>query len=233
MAYIIINGKSSETIKGLLIQSLPPITKPKMRTDSIEIDGRDGDIVTELGYSAYDKTIKIGLFDKFRIDDIIAYFTSKGSIIFSNEPDKYYNFSMLDQIDFNKLIRFKTADVNFHIQPYKYSVTQGEKVITPDSNSFTINNSGNTVALPTVNIVGSGVINIYLNGLQIFTVNMPVNQTNITIDAEAMEAYNNNGLQNRAVSGNYDNFKLITGINTISWTGNVTRVSISKYSRWI
>jgi len=233
MAYIIINGKSSETIKGLLIQSLPPITKPKMRTDSIEIDGRDGDIVTELGYSAYDKTIKIGLFDKFRIDDIIAYFTSKGSIIFSNEPDKYYNFSMLDQIDFNKLIRFKTADVNFHIQPYKYSVTQGEKVITPDSNSFTINNSGNTVALPTINIVGSGVINIYLNGLQIFTVNMPVNQTNITIDAEAMEAYNNNGLQNRAVSGNYDNFKLITGINTISWTGNVTRVSISKYSRWI
>ena len=233
MAYIIINGKSSETIKGLLIQSLPPITKPKMRVDSIEIDGRDGDIVTELGYSAYDKTIKIGLFDKFRIDDIIAYFTSKGSIIFSNEPDKYYNFSMLDQIDFNKLIRFKTADVNFHIQPYKYSVTQGEKVITPDSNSFTINNSGNTVALPTVNIVGSGVINIYLNGLQIFTVNMPVNQTNITIDAEAMEAYNNNGLQNRAVSGNYDNFKLITGINTISWTGNVTRVSISKYSRWI
>ena len=233
MAYIIINGKSSETIKGLLIQSLPPITKPKMRTDSIEIDGRDGDIVTELGYSAYDKTIKIGLFDKFRIDDIIAYFTSKGSIIFSNEPDKYYNFSMLDQIDFNKLIRFKTADVNFHIQPYKYSVTQGEKVITPDSNSFTINNSGNTVALPTVNIVGSGVINIYLNGLQILTVNMPVNQTNITIDAEAMEAYNNNGLQNRAVSGNYDNFKLITGINTISWAGNVTRVSISKYSRWI
>lgn len=233
MAYIIINGKSSETIKGLLIQSLPPITKPKMRTDSIEIDGRDGDIVTELGYSAYDKTIKIGLFDKFRIDDIIAYFTSKGSIIFSNEPDKYYNFSMLDQIDFNKLIRFKTADVNFHIQPYKYSVTQGEKVITPDSNSFTINNSGNTVALPTINIVGSGVINIYLNGLQIFTVNMPVNQTNITIDAEAMEAYNNNGLQNRAVSGNYDNFKLITGINTISWTGNITRVSISKYSRWI
>lgn len=233
MAYIVINGKSSETIKGLLIQSLPPITKPKMRTDSIEIDGRDGDIVTELGYSAYDKTIKIGLFDKFRIDDIIAYFTSKGSIIFSNEPDKYYNFSMLDQIDFNKLIRFKTADVNFHIQPYKYSVTQGEKVITPDSNSFTINNSGNTVALPTVNIVGSGVINIYLNGLQIFTVNMPVNQTNITIDAEAMEAYNNNGLQNRAVSGNYDNFKLITGINTISWTGNVTSVSISKYSRWI
>ena len=233
MAYIIINGKSSETIKGLLIQSLPPITKPKMRTDSIEIDGRDGDIVTELGYSAYDKAIKIGLFDKFRIDDIIAYFTSKGSIIFSNEPDKYYNFSMLDQIDFNKLIRFKTADVNFHIQPYKYSVTQGEKVITPDSNSFTINNSGNTVALPTVNIVGSGVINIYLNGLQILTVNMPVNQTNITIDAEAMEAYNNNGLQNRAVSGNYDNFKLITGINTISWTGNVTRVSISKYSRWI
>ena len=104
--YIILNGVNSNTITGLLISTLPPITKPKIRTQTEEIDGRDGDIVTKLGYSAYDKEIEIGLYGNFDIDEVIAYFNSEGTVIFSNEPDKYYNYQILDQIDYEKLIRF-------------------------------------------------------------------------------------------------------------------------------
>lgn len=121
MNYIEINGIKSTLVEGLLIQSLPPITKPKMRTSVEEIDGRDGDIITELGYSAYDKEISIGLYGDFKIDDVISYFSKAGEVVFSNEPDKYYNFAILDQIDFERLIRFKTAKVKFHVQPFKYS----------------------------------------------------------------------------------------------------------------
>ena len=49
--YVIQNGKDSRYIKGLLIQELPPITKPLMRTSIEQIDGRDGDVITRLGYS--------------------------------------------------------------------------------------------------------------------------------------------------------------------------------------
>ena len=121
MNYIEINGIKSTLVEGLLIQSLPPITKPKMRTSVEEIDGRDGDIITELGYSAYDKEVSIGLYGDYKIDDVISYFSKSGEVVFSNEPDKYYNFSILDQIDFERLIRFKTAKVKFHVQPFKYS----------------------------------------------------------------------------------------------------------------
>ena len=60
--YIIINGRDSRLINGLVITNLPKITKPKMRVTAEEIDGRAGDVVTELGFSAYDKTFSIGLF---------------------------------------------------------------------------------------------------------------------------------------------------------------------------
>ena len=121
MNYLEINGIKSTLVQGLIIQSLPPITKPKMRTSVEEIDGRDGDVITELGYSAYDKEVSIGLYGDYKIDDVISYFSKSGEVVFSNEPDKYYNFAILDQIDYERLIRFRTAKVRFHVQPFKYS----------------------------------------------------------------------------------------------------------------
>ena len=100
--YIELNGQSSNEIIGLLIQQLPPISKPKMRTQVDEIDGRAGDIVTQLGFSAYDKTVEIGLYSNFDIDDVITYFNGSGKVVFSNEPDKYYNYQILDQIDYER-----------------------------------------------------------------------------------------------------------------------------------
>lgn len=118
--YIELNGEKSTDVKGLMIQSLPPISKPKMRTSIEGIDGRDGDIVTKLGYAAYDKEVSIGLHGDFDIDDAIAFFDSEGEVVFSNERDKYYRYSILEQIDFERLIRFRTATVKMHVQPFKY-----------------------------------------------------------------------------------------------------------------
>lgn len=118
--YIELNGEKSTNVKGLIIQSLPPISKPKMRTSIETIDGRDGDVVTKLGYSAYDKELSIGLHGDFDIDDAIAFFDSEGEVVFGNEPDKYYRYQILDQIDFERLVRFRTAKVKMHVQPFKH-----------------------------------------------------------------------------------------------------------------
>lgn len=118
--YIELNGEKSTDVKGLIIQSLPPITKPKVRTSKEEIDGRDGDIVTRLGYAAYDKEVGIGLHGDFDIDDAISFFDSEGEVVFGNERDKYYRYQILEQIDFERLVRFRTAKVKMHVQPLKY-----------------------------------------------------------------------------------------------------------------
>ena len=231
--YIILNGISSLTISGLLIQNLPPISKPKQRVEVEEIDGRDGDIITYLGYGSYDKDFKIGLYGSYNIDEIISYFNSQGTVIFSNEEDKYYNYQIIEQIDFDKLLRYKEATVKMHVQPFKYSAEDNQKIFTiTDETSISIRNSGNIYSRPILTIYGSDTINLYLNENQIFSIVMG-DYNSITIDTNNMNAYNDNTLLNRNVTGNYDNFKLNVGNNTISWNGTITQIEIDNYSRWI
>lgn len=149
--FIILNGIDSRTIPGLIISTLPPITKPQMRSSVETIDGRDGDLITKLGFSAYDKEIEIGLSYNYDVDQVISYFNSEGQAVFSNEIDKYYNYTILEQIDFEKLLRFKKAKVKFHVQPFKYSNIEkainfdnSEQVLT--DNLLTINYPNNSNA---------------------------------------------------------------------------------------
>lgn len=234
--YIILNGVDSRTIKGLLISELPPISKPGIRVQQEEIDGRDGDLITPLGYAAYDKVIKIGLTYDYVIDDIIEYFNGSGKVVFSNEPDKYYFYSIYNQIDFEKLIRFKTAEVTLHIQPFKFSDTENEQTfnLSGTSSEVSIRNNGNIYSRPTITITGSGTINFLLNGTQLLTMDLGLNSQTIIINCTEMNAYNSQGvLLNRLVSGDYDNIKLKVGNNTLSFIGNVTKVIVDDYSRWI
>lgn len=145
--YVIINGINSLTIPGLAIKDLPPISKTLMRNQKETIDGRDGDIITELGYSAYDKALTIGLYGSYDINDIIAFFNQKGTIVFSDEPDKYYNFTILDQIDYDKLVKFRTATIRIHCQPFKYPVSETPveieaEYVTAQGEEMTLNDTG-------------------------------------------------------------------------------------------
>ena len=230
--YVIINGVNSNTINGLAINEMPPITKPSIRTNTEEIDGRDGDIVTRLGYSAYDKEMTIGLYGSYDLDEIMSYFNQSGTIIFSTESDKYYNFEILEQIDYEKLLKFKTATITMHCQPFKYEVN--ETPITLISGDNIVINKGNIYSKPIMYIEGTGTITISLGGNQVFNIVMGDN-TEIEIDIEKLEAYNPNDgtLLNRIVTGDYDDFRLESGNNTIALGGTITSANIRMYSRWL
>lgn len=232
--YIVLNGVSSDSIDGLMITSIPPISKPAMRYTTEEIDGVDGDIITELGFKAYDKTVGIGLCGEFDIDRVIEYFTGSGKVTFSSEPDKYYLYDSLGEIDFDRLVRYRKASAKLHVQPYKYSTMEKAKVWTvPDKDqSIKIRNAGNTRACPIITIEGSGSVGIYLNGTRVIAISMP-SSGEVTIDVETMNAYSGSSLANRLVTGDYSALELPAGTSVISWTGTVGGFSIDKYSRWI
>ncbi len=230
MSKIIWKDKCSDDIQGLLICELPPISKPKMRTSSTEIDGRDGDIVEYLGYKSYDKTISIGLTRNYDLDAIMNFFTGNGKLILSNEPDKYYNAQIVDSIDYNKLINFKTAKVKFHVQPYKYLVFEPSFVLEiKDETSLKVANKGFEVSKPIITLYGTGTIQLLVNGLEVCSVN--IEDEYITIDSEQEEAYFGSTLKNRQMTGDFP--KLNSGINIISWVGNLTKIEVQPKSRWL
>ena len=216
--------------KGILVTSLSPITKASERIERIVIDGRDGDIAISQGFDTYNKTIQIGLTKDFDINYLINWLQGESKIIFSDEYQFYYNARIVNQIDFRRLLRFKTATIIFQVQPYKFLIE--ENTIDTTSLTFEVENKGYVESKPIMTIHGSGEIAVAINGLQICTLFLDTND-NITIDSILEEAYQGTTavLRNRSMNGIFPTLE--SGINTITLTGAVTRTIVIPMSRWL
>ena len=228
--YIIFNNKSSENLKGLIIEELPNIVRPKKRIEYTVIDGRDGDIAEEQGYASYTKELKIGLTTDADIDEIMNYFDGSGTVIFSNEPNKIYNVIADDKIDYKRLVKFKKATVKFHVQPYKYLRDEAPFVFDITNQSeVKVSNVGFIDSKPILTLYGSGNVEIQLNGLSVFSIN--IDDEYVVVDSLEQEAYKNGILKNREMTGQFPILK--PGINNITWTGNLTKLKVEPKSRWL
>lgn len=223
------NEKASD--HGIIVQSLAPITKAPERTEVIEIEGRDGDIIISNGFSAYDKQVNIGLSKNYDLNWLINWLQGKGQVIFSNEDTVFYNAQIINQIDFKKLLAFKTATITFHVQPYKYLVN--EEIINSTSKTITVNNKGIVESKPIITITGTGQVDVSINGSQCCVLELNDTEDSITIDSIEEEAYTDNliTLRNRNMIGSFPT--LISGDNEITLTGEVTNIKVEVKSRWL
>jgi phage-related protein len=231
MNYIIWNDKDSRDIKGLLISELPPISKPNMRVSETTVDGVDGSTFEELGYESYNKPVLIGLRAGADVDKVIGYFTGEGKVIFSNEPQKYYRAKITGQIDFVRLLRYKTATVNFRVQPFKYDNAEVERYSLKGSTSMIVDNAGNYKSKPLITVIGSGDIRFSVNNNEQFRYTFPEGEDTVVIDSEKQDAYWGADLKNRNMFGEFPILQV--GSNVIAWEGAVESVKITKYSRWL
>ncbi len=232
MAEIIWKNKSSKDIKGLIITNTPPITKPKMKVNKVEIDGRDGDIIEKVGYESYTKNVGIGLTRNFDIDEIIKYFTGDGELILSDEPDKVYIASIYDDVDYERLLQMRKATIKFHVQPFKYLKDESKVSLNVTTQtSVQVANKGLEFSKPILMLEGSGTVEIAVNGINIFKYTFPSDEMKVTIDSLKEEAYFDGVYKNRNMLGEFP--KLEVGKNTISWTGTLTKIEIQPKSRWL
>src|SRR5574344_149223 len=232
MAEIIWKNKSNKEFEGLIITDTPPIIKPKMKVNKVEIEGRDGDIIEKIGYESYTKNVGIGLTRNFDIDEIIKYFTGDGELILSDEPEKVYIASIYDDVDYERLLQMGKATIKFHVQPFKYLKDESKVSLNiTTQTSVQVTNKGLEVSKPIFVLEGSGTIEIAVNGSNVFKYTFPSGESKVVVDSLEEEAYLDGVYQNRNMLGEFP--KLEVGKNTISWTGTLTKIEIQPKSRWL
>lgn len=154
--YFIFNNTNSLDM-GIVVNKLPQIIKPEKNMEKIEVLGRDGFLTKD--YKTYKSTVKsveCTLIDG-NIDKICAWLDGSDEVIFSNESDKIYKATIINQIPFEKIIpvvhRFI---VQFECQPLKYSTSDTEKLNL--INLVTIRNQPAINPLMSLNYNGGGII---------------------------------------------------------------------------
>lgn len=233
--YFIFKSIKSDSKQGLIVQSLPPIVRAELKTSILEINGYDGDIVTELGYKAYDRTVTIALDSTANTDDILSWLTGKGDLVLSNEPDKVYKAQVIKQIEVTQKGHFKFFKVVFHVQPFKFSMYDSLKSVSSaqiTAKKISINNKGTLTAKPLIYIEGSGTVEFKVNNKWIFKYTFKPGETRVYIDSLKEDAYSEDGvLKNRNMVGDF--IILEPGQSDITWSGTLTEVKINIRSRWI
>lgn len=229
MNYFMFKGINSKEFSGLVVNTLPPITKASKRVETQQIDGVDGEIITELGYSAYDKDITITLTKLKNLDEIMAWLNGEGELVTSLEPDKVYKARIIKEIDYERVYSMKSATITFRVQPFKYELDENAVTLTQSGKSVT--NQGLETSKPIMTITGSGTVELSINGNKVFKYTFPANETEVVIDSEKQDAYLGTVLKNRNMSGEFP--VLQSGDNTITWDGTVTSIVVEPKSRWL
>ena len=133
-----------------------------------------------------------------------------------------YKASVMDSYELNRLGRFKTANIKFRVQPFKYLC---DETVTED---LTVENLGNIKSLPLMTITGSGVVHLLINGFETCILDI---DGSVTLDCEKQEAYKGGVLKNRQMTGRFP--ELLSGQNVIATIGTVTKIETLVRSRFL
>ena len=228
--FIVFDNKSSYNDLGLRVVKRPIIPLPKRKYNQYEIVGSDGDYYEDL--EVFDD-IKIEIEFNF-IDRTNIYNKIRKIMTWLNVVDEYklsladdyayfYKVKSVSYTDIERQLKIKGVFVvTFICEAFKYSVDNDLITITSNnqsiySNEFTYNSK------PILNIYGSGDITLTINDIDILLNGIT---DNIIINSTIKEAYNTT-FENLNNKMNGDFPILISGINTISWIGNVTKIEIT------
>lgn len=228
------NGVSSKDY-GITVSELPPPTIPAERVTHTDVPGKAGSLTTYEGEYVYDDvvlTCTCVIADPSKIPAIAGWLRGSGTVTFADRDGGFYYATIANQIPFEKILRgnpHRLFSINFRCKPFWY-------VASPESISFDpaavstgiITNPGNIPSEPSIHITGTGEITLMIGSDIIELSDM---DGEITIDSQLQEAYNGETSLNSRMNGDFP--VLLPGQNAISWSGEVTAITIEPNWRYL
>ena len=145
------------------------------------------------------------------------------------QPGGYYDARVVNQIEFAKVLRGRTNrtfTVTFRCHPFWYLSGVADIVLTESTSIIT--NPGNISSEPIITVTGSGDITLMI-GQSI--IELEGVTESVTLDTPLMEAYNGAAPLNEIMTGAFP--LLPSGPVPISWSGNVSKVTITPNWRFL
>ena len=231
MGVIIFNNKSSADCR-IQVAHPPGYAYPERDYTITHIPGRNGDIIQDNGcYKNVERTYEVS-FDAPN-EDFATYANAVSAWLHSTtgyarledsyEPNYYRMATYQESNIFENLYnQAGTATIVFECKPQRFLKT-GDNTITIQ-NSLTIMNPTGFEAYPLFKVTGtSGVLTVNGNSITFSSIDGFV-----MLDCELQDAYKESVNKNSTISGTFP--VLRSGSNTISWTGDISSVTMKP--RW-
>ena len=229
--FIIFRGFNTKGI--FLIEELPIAPSAKEKKTLIEIDGRHGFLTdNQEAYQSIEISVELKLYNKNDIQKVRNVFRGSGNLILSNQEDRYYKATVINQVEFERVIRENhSVVVTFKLQPHAYELK--DNTITLTTSPYTLTNNTNTTAQPEIIIYGTGTAILIIGDETVHIKNI---NDHIILDYELQEAYRiTNGSPSNAntdVSCDYGEIQM--GTTKIEWSGSgITGIKINPRWRYL
>ena len=231
MGIILFNGISSEEY-GIQVEHPPGYNYAERDYTVVHIPGRNGDLIQDNGsFKNRTRSYPIALLtpnDSFveSANKIATWLCSPSGysrLEDSYEPD-YFNLAYYSEKNLveNILQGAGRTTIQFICKPQRF-LKSGERTIILE-NADAIFNPTSFKAKPLLKIYG-GTGNVTIGSI---TFTLTGISTYIMVDCEMQDAYKENQNENSKMTGQFP--VLNAGLNSISWTGSITKIEIMP--RW-
>lgn len=231
------NGKKS-TDMGVSLLEIPVRKRPELKGKEIDVPGRSGKLwQPEDAYDDIEFNILMRTAPGADFIAIRSWLTGTGDLIISDMQDRFYCSARLNaETEYSRYLPkcgMWEFDLRVVAPPFLYHVpAAGESGddVTITSSPDTVTNPGTYKSAPQMTIEGTGNIVLTI-GTQI--VEIEELEDGIIIDSEMGDCFDltKTRLLNDKVTLMDDDFPtLAPGANIISWTGTVTKITITP--RW-
>jgi len=230
MSEITFKGTTASS-KSVTVLKYPEIVKPTLRVETVKVPGRDGEL-TLSGTPSYEAMVlececMVPSVDK--ISAAAAWLTGRGDLVLGNDPDYAYDAQVIDEIRFEKILRghaHRRFTVPFLCQPLKKKATTEPNIeLTAPG---TVVNIGHVPSRPLIKIEGSGNVVLAVGAYSLSITDI---STSILIDSDLGMATAGTVNESYKVSGAWP--LLVVGNNAVSWTGTVSKVTITPRWRYL
>lgn len=224
-----INFNFSDNLdKNIVIIKGPNLSINNENYEEINVQGRNGSLIVKDGtYKNKILSFELGILSESKqdllnkIDEIIEWLTKiEDNKLFYDREDRYYIVKHIEFADIeNKRYLFGKFTVNFICEPFYYDLNEYPLTLTTHETLFY---KGTVPGECNIKIYGSGNIQLTINSetVQINNVNEYVE-----LDSKLLLCLNKDKTsKSRDMIGHFP--LLIRGSNTISWTGNVSKIEI-------